>query len=147
MLLMDKMRLHWSLLAVLFVSGLQAQGGKDAFEKICSKCHPAEQAASKRHTKAGWEHTIDDMVTKGAEASDEQFAAIVEFLAANFGPVNVNNASAKELEDSRVFSAAEAESIVKFRSEHGKIADVAALKKIPGIDQNKVEKKADGIAF
>ncbi|HEV2690957.1 MAG TPA: helix-hairpin-helix domain-containing protein, partial [Bryobacteraceae bacterium] len=147
MVLMDEMRLRGSFLLVLAAFVLHAQKGKEEFEKVCAKCHPAEQASSKRHSKAGWEHTIDDMVTKGAEATDEQFDAIIAYLAANYGPVNVNQATAKELEESKVFSATESESIVQFRRDHGKIENLDALKRVPGIDQNKVEKKADGIAF
>jgi competence protein ComEA len=142
---MDKMRFLGCF--ALFVSSLLAQNGQDTFEKVCSKCHPAEQAASKRHSKAGWEHTVDDMVAKGAEGTDQQFDAIVQYLTAAYGPVNVNAASAKELEESRVFTAAESAAIVRFRGEHGRIADLNALKKISGIDANKVEKKADGIGF
>jgi len=146
MVLMDKMRVPWPF---LFLSAflLHAQSGKDAFQQVCSKCHPIEQALAKRHSKAGWEHTIDDMVTKGAEATDTQFDAIIAYLAQNYGPVNVNQASAKELEDSQVFSAQESESIVHYRRERGKIPDIESLKKVPGVDPNKVEKKSDGIAF
>jgi competence ComEA-like helix-hairpin-helix protein len=141
---MDKMRV---LTLILSASILCAQNGKDAFQQVCSKCHPVEQAIAKRHSKAGWEHTIDDMVTKGAEATDTQFDAIIAYLAENYGPVNVNQATAKELQDSQIFSAQESESIMRYRREHGKIQNLESLKRVPGIDPNKVEKKADGIAF
>lgn len=144
MVLMDKMR---PFMIAFCASLLYSQSGKDTFQQVCSKCHPVEQALAKRHSKAGWEHTIDDMVTKGAEATDAQFDAIVAYLAQDYGPVNVNQASAKELQDSQVFSAQESESIVQYRRERGKIQDLESLKKVPGIDPNKVEKKADGIAF
>jgi len=143
---MDKMRVLWSSV-FLGASLLYAENGKDTFQQVCSKCHPAEQAIAKRHSKAGWEHTIDDMIVKGAEATDAQFDAIIAYLAQNYGPVNVNQASAKELQDSQVFSAQESGSIVQYRRERGKIQDLESLKKVPGIDPNKVEKKSDSIAF
>ncbi len=144
---MDKMRVLWSPIFILCAPLLHAQNGKDAFQQVCSKCHPVEQAIAKRHSKAGWEHTIDDMIVKGAEATDAQFDAIIAYLAQNYGPVNVNQASAKELQDSQVFSAQESESIVQYRRERGKIQGLESLKKVPRIDPNKVEKKSDGIAF
>jgi hypothetical protein len=63
----------------------QGGAGKAAFEKTCTACHDAAQATSKRHTKADWERIIDDMVTRGATGSDDEFEAIADYLTKNFG--------------------------------------------------------------
>jgi competence protein ComEA len=121
--------------------------GKDTFAKVCSQCHALEQVTAKRHSKAGWDHIIDDMAGKGAEATDEQFDAIIDYLTEHFGPVNVNQATVKELTDSQVFSTQESAAIVQYREGHGKFADVEALKKVPGLMAIKVEKIKDAVIF
>ena len=50
---------------------------------------------------ATWSHVISQMIDQGLrrEGTDDQFNAILAYLVKNFGPpVNVNKASAKDLE-------------------------------------------------
>ena len=60
--------------------------GKDAFAGVCSGCHALDLATSQKKPRAGWQTTVDSMVAKGATASKEQLDAIVDYLAAHFGP-------------------------------------------------------------
>src|SRR5579859_3808196 len=60
--------------------------GKDAFSSVCSACHALDLATAQKKSKDGWQATVDSMAAKGASASKEQFAAIVTYLAAHFGP-------------------------------------------------------------
>ena len=39
---------------------------------------------SAHKTKAEWERSVQRMVNKGAQLSDAEFAALVEYLAANY---------------------------------------------------------------
>ncbi len=59
--------------------------GKAAFEKTCGGCHDASQATGTLHTRADWERVIDEMVSRGATASDAELKAIADYLAKNFG--------------------------------------------------------------
>ncbi len=59
--------------------------GKPETVKLCSKCHSMEQTVSLRLSKAGWTETIAKMVNLGAEGSNEEFAAALEYLAKNYG--------------------------------------------------------------
>lgn len=59
--------------------------GKEAFERACTACHPAEVATSLKMTKEQWSSVVDDMVGRGADANEKDQAAIVEYLTANFG--------------------------------------------------------------
>ncbi|HUI82542.1 MAG TPA: helix-hairpin-helix domain-containing protein [Bryobacteraceae bacterium] len=58
--------------------------GKDLFANVCSTCHGLEIATSQKKPRALWQSTVDSMVAKGAEATKEQAAAIVNYLAKNF---------------------------------------------------------------
>jgi mono/diheme cytochrome c family protein len=60
--------------------------GKDLVQKVCTSCHGADTATSENHTAAEWKAVVDTMVSRGAEGSDADFATIVKYLAANFGP-------------------------------------------------------------
>jgi len=79
------------LASAVFVLSATAQKlpdgpGKDAFTGVCSGCHALDLATGQKKPRAGWQATIDSMVAKGATASKEQLDAIVDYLAAHFGP-------------------------------------------------------------
>ena len=59
--------------------------GKAAFIKVCSQCHALDPIATLRYSKDQWKDLVDDMKGKGAEATDEECTAIVEYLFKNFG--------------------------------------------------------------
>jgi hypothetical protein len=60
--------------------------GKDVTQRVCSTCHAVSQFAGERHTKEKWSSIIDDMVSKGLDASDDDLATINNYLATNLAP-------------------------------------------------------------
>jgi competence protein ComEA len=128
-------------------SGLPDGAGREALKKICGTCHEVETVVASRRTRIGWERSVDDMVTRGAEGSDEDMAAVVRYLTAYFGKVNVNTAAAAEIEKSLGFSAQEAQAIVAYREKNGKIKDFEELNKVPGVSAEKLQAKRGLIAF
>jgi hypothetical protein len=60
--------------------------GKDVTQRVCSTCHGVNLFAAQRHTSEKWSSIIDNMVSKGLEASDEDLATINDYLATNLGP-------------------------------------------------------------
>ena len=58
--------------------------GRDLTLRVCSKCHDPELAADQQFDKAGWKELVDQMASKGADATDAEFAQIVEYLATAF---------------------------------------------------------------
>jgi len=76
--------------ALLLAASLEAQdlpdgAGKDLVMNVCTVCHDLVRITSKRKTKEEWNDIVDQMATKGAKASDEQFDTIVNYLAKYFG--------------------------------------------------------------
>jgi competence protein ComEA len=132
---------------ICMAGGALAQPPLPQFQKVCGACHDVEQATSQRHSLAGWQAVIDDMVTKGATARDDDFDAIAAYLTEHFGPLNVNKATGKELVDFLGVSAEQGDAIVRYRAKVGRFWDLEELKKVPGLDARVVEKKKDGIAF
>ena len=83
-------------IAILAAAALQAQQGgqvtlpdgpgKAVFEKACTGCHGLENVVRVRMTKERWGTVVDDMVSRGATATDAEIDQIIAYLAANFGP-------------------------------------------------------------
>jgi competence protein ComEA len=128
-------------------SNLPEGPGKDTLQRVCSSCHEVESVTAARRTKTAWQHVIEDMVDRGAEGSDEDMAAVLSYLTTFYGRINVNAASAQELEKSLDLSAKEAQAIVAYRERNGKINGLDELKKIPGVDADKLQAKRGSIAF
>jgi hypothetical protein len=55
-------------------------------ERTCTPCHGLENVARARMAKDRWGQVVDDMVSRGATATDTEIDQIVDYLAANFGP-------------------------------------------------------------
>ena len=114
--------------------------GRDLYEKICGSCHGTDVVFKTRTTKEKWKTTVDEMAARGAEGTDEQLDTIIDYLAKCFGPrVNVNKASAKDLETQFEVTPKEAEAIVQYRMAKGDFKEVADLKSVPGLDFTKIE--------
>jgi glucose dehydrogenase len=61
-------------------------GAKELVGKTCgTSCHSLDALASQRTDRQGWNAIVQNMVARGATASDAQVKVIVEYLATNFG--------------------------------------------------------------
>ena len=60
--------------------------GKDVTQRVCSACHGINLFVSQRHTSEKWSSIIDNMISRGLEASDEDLATINKYLATNLAP-------------------------------------------------------------
>jgi competence protein ComEA len=128
--------------------------GKPLVEKICSSCHGLDTALADGQSEQSWRKTVDTMISRGAEGSDEEFALVVKYLAKNFpeagaasAKVSVNKAAAKDLAAALSLSDRDAGAIVSYRQEHGNFKDLDDLKKVPGVDVQKIEAAKDRVTF
>src|SRR5688572_11658046 len=122
--------------------------GKDITVRVCGTCHPSARGAAVRLTRAGWRNVIAKMVSLGAKGSDEELAAVLDYLSANFKgdapkPVNMNTAPAIDLESVAGLLRREAAALIAYRKKHGPCKTLQDLKKIPGIDFRKIERRRD----
>uniref|UniRef100_Q028C8 Quinoprotein glucose dehydrogenase n=1 Tax=Solibacter usitatus (strain Ellin6076) TaxID=234267 RepID=Q028C8_SOLUE len=67
--------------------------GKAETTRVCGKCHSLDQTISLRQGRAAWQETISKMVNLGAEGSQSEVAAILNYLVKNFGSANANPAA------------------------------------------------------
>jgi competence protein ComEA len=137
----------WGVISLAGQTKLPDGPGKDSVLKICGDCHAVEILQGIGKSKEGWAATVDDMVAKGATGSDEELQQIVEYLARNFGKVNINTATMKDLKEKLDLAVKDAQAIFDYRQEHGSFKSWADLKKVPDLDLSKLEAKKGKITF
>lgn len=150
--------MHRLLLSALVAAGLYAQPsfpdgpGKEETQRLCKGCHELERSVSKRQDRIGWQSTITKMVAFGAKGTDQELAAVAQYLATHFGaeelpPVNLNQAPAIELEARFSLLRSQAAALIRYREKNGPFRSLEDLKKVPGLDYAKIEAKKDRIVF
>jgi DNA uptake protein ComE-like DNA-binding protein len=126
---------------------LPAGKGKETVERMCSACHGVEYVTGQRLTRSGWESMVDQMMGRGATGTDAEVAEVITYLSEHFAKqVNINKASVNDLQVSLGFTKAEAEAIIKARTAKP-IADLAALKAVPGLDAKKLDDLKPSLSF
>lgn len=122
--------------------------GKEATIAVCGTCHEPLRAASVRLTREGWQDTIAKMVALGATGSDEELAQVLEYLAEHFKgdaprPLNLNSATAIELESVAGLLRKEAAAWIALRKKAGPCKSLDDFKKIPGVPFRKIRDRRD----
>jgi competence protein ComEA len=127
---------------------LPAGEGKDTLIRVCSKCHSPDNVIANGQDREGWENTITKMAGFGAVGTDDDFSAILDYLTKNFpSPVNVNKATAAQLESGLGLSAAQAEAVIQYREKSGDFKSIDDLKKVPDMDAKKLDAEKARLAF
>ncbi len=148
--------MRWVLLTLLTTllaiaaqdDGLPQGNGKEVFVRMCVNCHGPEQITSEKNSRKRWREVVDNMIDRGAEGSDEDAAVVVSYLTRNFGkPVNINTATAQEIQNGLSFSAEQAEALVRYRSDKGAFKTYEDLLKVPGIDSKLLDEQRKNIQF
>ena len=137
-----------SCLAAPVAAQLPDGPGREQLLKVCGGCHQAERSASVRLTREGWQDVIGDMIKRGAKGSDDEFAAVLEYLAKNFlgeapRPLNINRATNIELESVAGLTRKEAAAVIAWLNKVGVCNTLDELKKVPGLDYKKIEARKD----
>ena len=146
------------LLLVLAISGaagwsqLPDGPGKEQTQRICKQCHELERSVSLRLNREGWKAEIGKMVTLGAQGSEHDFELILDYLTKNFAAeelpkINVNKATAIELESGLTLRRSQSAAIIEYRTKHGPFKSIEELERVPGIDAAKIEAKKDRLTF
>ena len=125
--------------------------GKDVTLQLCGNCHDANIIRAHRQSRDEWIASIQKMMAAGAQGTEEQFTAVLDYVAKNFGPapatINVNQAAAGDLVRDLGLLEKEADAIVKYRTDKGPFKTLEDLKKVPDLDFKKVEAQKDRLVF
>jgi competence ComEA-like helix-hairpin-helix protein len=120
---------------------------KADFERLCGSCHEPERSTSSRRTRDQWLQTVNQMVARGAQGSDEELMAVVDYLTREHGRVNVNLASAADIAVVLGLTPEEASAIVQYRRDHGGFEDASGVAKVPGVNAAKLAGRRDAMVF
>ena len=126
--------------------------GREPTERVCSACHDLQRSISLRLDRDGWKAEVNKMIGMGADASEQDFEQILDYLAANYPAgaiprLNVNQAKAIDFESRLSLKRSEAAAVIEYRTKHGPFKSIEDLKKVFGIDPSKVDAKKDVLVF
>jgi competence ComEA-like helix-hairpin-helix protein len=125
--------------------------GKEITVKVCAGCHAAETVASVRHTPEGWRDVIAKMVAAGAEGTEQELETVLQYLSAQFPAeaqktLNLNTATAIELESVAGLLRKEAAALIAHRGKNGPCKKLEDLRKVAGLDYKKIEARKEQLA-
>jgi len=72
--------------AAVTASPADENPGRAVMQRACVACHVRSQVTSQHKTAQQWAETVDQMIGIGAKVSDEEYPALVAYLAKDFGP-------------------------------------------------------------
>lgn len=127
--------------------------GKATTQKVCGSCHGAELVIGRQESREAWGAIVEDMIQRGATGTEDEFYEVVDYLAANFSTsspgikINVNKATAKDLENALKIPDKQAAAIVRQREKKGNFKSIGDLQKVPGVDAIKIEANKKRLAF
>ncbi len=103
-------------------------------------------------TREGWVETVDRMKAFGAAGGDDEFAAVLEYLATHFRgetvrPLDMNTAEALDLESVLQLLRRESRAVLEYRSKRGQFSSLDDLKGLDPAIFKKIEAKKDRIVF
>ena len=65
-------------------AGANPDAPKAVFERACRACHDLGVVTGQRKTRAGWEDTVAQMMSRGLAINDDQADEIVDYLAKTY---------------------------------------------------------------
>ena len=126
--------------------------GKAELQRLCSPCHEVEKSYSLKQDRAGWQRTMAKMAAAGMKSTEQEYNAVLEYLVRHFAAdevpkINVNKATAIELESGLSLKRSQAAAIIAYRNKNGAFKSIKDLKKVPKVDVAKIEAKKDRLTF
>ena len=129
--------------------GMLPEGdGRDVTIQTCTKCHLPERVISKNMDASEWQTVMQNMVTRGASMTDDQFSTILSYLSTSFPlKLNLNTATMEEIASGLGLKVKDAKAIVAAREKNGAFTSIDDLRKIQGIEFRRIRAKEDSISF
>ena len=121
--------------------------GRAAVLKVCNDCHGAEAAVGQLKTRDEWSKTLDEMAANGAQASDDEWNQILEYLDKHFSLIFVNKADGKTLANALDVAEDQGLAIVRYREVHGPFGTIDDLKRVPALDPARIDARKDRFVF
>jgi competence protein ComEA len=126
--------------------------GRAETERLCKQCHELSRVTSMRQDRDGWNATMTKMAAAGMKSNEKDYATVLSYLSEHFPAdavmkVNVNTASAIELESGLSLRRSQSAAVIAYREKNGPFKSLEDLKKVPELDAGMLEEKKNRIAF
>jgi DNA uptake protein ComE-like DNA-binding protein len=121
---------------------------RDLTIRVCAQCHEPQRVGALRLTREAWEEVVQKMVGLGARATPAELEQITDYLAVNYKgeapkPINMNSASAVDLEAVATLLRKESAAWIAYRNKNGPCKSLDDLKKVPGVPFKKIDERRD----
>jgi competence protein ComEA len=125
--------------------------GRDVTVKMCGSCHAADTVASVRLSPDGWRELIARMVAAGAQGTEQERETVFQYVSTQFAveaqeALNLNTASAVELESAAGLLRKEAAALIAHREKRGPCRKLEDLRNVAGLDYKKIEARKERLA-
>lgn len=110
-----------------------------AVAAVCTACHTSAQFLTAARPYLRWEQTMQDMLDRGAVATDDQLDHILSYLVKNITIVNVNTSPPDQLAMTLQIPGSVAAEIVAKRTRNA-FTNVNELKDVKGINMDVLQK-------
>jgi competence protein ComEA len=143
----------WLLASLtLAAQDLPDGAGRAETERLCKQCHELSRVTSMRQDRDGWIATMTKMAAAGMKSNEKDYAAVLNYLSEHFPAdavmkVNVNTASAIELESGLSLRRSQSAAVIAYREKNGPFKSLEDLKKVPVLDAGMLDEKKNRIAF
>ena len=129
---------------ILAQGALPDAPGREVTVKLCGNCHSSDVIASARHTPDGWREVIARMVVAGATGSGQELDTVFQYVSTQFAAetrklLNLNTATAVELESLGGLLRRESAALIAHRAKNGPCKKLDDLQKVAGLDYKKIE--------
>ena len=125
--------------------------GREITVKLCGSCHAADTVGSVRLTPEGWREMIARMVAAGAKGTEQELETVFQYLSTQFPAeaqqaLNLNTATAVELESVAGLLRKESAALIAHREKNGPCKKLEDLKKVAGLDYKKIDARKERLA-
>lgn len=114
--------------------------GRESVATTCITCHGLKSVVLGRKSQPEWAKAVNDMIQRGAPVFPDEIEPMVQYLSKSFPanlpkPVNVNTATAADLQKIPGMKPELAAKIVDARAKSGPFKDSAELQHAANIDK------------
>ncbi|MCP5412637.1 MAG: helix-hairpin-helix domain-containing protein [Alphaproteobacteria bacterium] len=128
-------------------TGAEATTPEQAIGKVCTSCHGLEVVMDTPRDYNAWHDTVQSMIDRGANGTQDEFGLVMEFLFENMTPVDVNHGDAEALQAVLHATPEQAAAIIAHRKKRP-FKDLADLKAaVPGLNGSLLDAKKRMIFF
>jgi competence protein ComEA len=113
--------------------------GKAVVGRVCTACHGVDYIVPSERTVPVWRDTFELMKGYGAQATDDEWQTISDYIMANVAYLSVNKATTEDLVLFFEIDEKVARGVLSYRDKQGGFKTTDDLKKAPGLDATKVD--------